>query len=122
MRLIALRISERKADAPFVLTGDFNAAESSPPVKWLKGEAEDQLLVIMVDTFRVLHPDEKTVGTFNRFKGDKSGAKIDYILTAPETKVLEAEIDFSMPEGRCISDHYPVTATIRFKTEAPPLT
>ncbi|MBN2685979.1 MAG: endonuclease/exonuclease/phosphatase family protein [Pontiellaceae bacterium] len=122
VRLIAQRIAERKADAPFVLTGDFNAAENSPPLKWLKGKVEDQPPVVLVDTFRVLHPDAKTVGTFNRFRGDNSGAKIDYILTEPTTKVLDAEIDFSMPEGRCISDHYPVTATIRFETEAPPLT
>ena len=122
VHLIAKRIAERKTNAPFVLTGDFNAAENSPPVKWLKGEAEEQPPVVMVDTFRVLHPDEKTVGTFNRFKGDKSGAKIDYILTSEETTVLDAGIDFSMPDGRCISDHYPVTATIRFKTVAPPFT
>ncbi len=109
VRLIAERIAKRKVDAPFVLTGDFNAAEDSPPLRYLTSGP-----LPMVDSFRVLHPDAPEVGTFNRFKGEKGGAKIDYILVAPATKVLSAEIDFSMPAGRCISDHFPVTASVRF--------
>ena len=111
VQLIAQRIAARKEGLPFILTGDFNAAESSPPLQWLKSTESP---VPMVDTYRVLHPEARTVGTFNRFKRDQSGAKIDYILTAPDVNVLAAEIDFSMPEGRCISDHYPVTACLRF--------
>ena len=118
VRLIAQRIASGKPDVPFVLTGDFNAAEESPPVGYLKGEGVDgngnKTPVAMVDTFRVLHPDAQEVGTFNRFRGEKGGAKIDYIMAAPETKVLAAEIDFSMPDGRCVSDHFAVTATLRF--------
>lgn len=113
VQLIAQRIATRKREVPFVLTGDFNSAEDSPPLLYLKGE---QGAVRVVDTFRVMHPDAKEVGTFNRFQGDKSGAKIDYILVSPETKVLAAEIDFTMPDGRCISDHFAVTATIRFQS------
>lgn len=110
VRLIAKRIASGKPDVPFVLSGDFNAAEHSPPLEYLKGDAWGT----SVDTFRVLYPDATEVGTFNRFKGKKSGAKIDYIMAARETKVLEAGIDFSMPEGQCISDHFAVTATLRF--------
>ena len=106
VRLIAQQIAARKAKAPYVLTGDFNAAENSPPLSFLKETK--------VDTYRILHPDATEVGTFNGFNGNKSGAKIDYILTAPETTVLAASIDFSMPDGQCISDHFPVTATLRF--------
>lgn len=105
VQLINKRIAAGTADVPFVLTGDFNAPETSPPLKFLKKEH-------LIDTFRVLHPNAVEVGTFNRFKGDKSGAKIDYILVEPGTKVIEAGIDFTMPQGRCISDHFPVTATL----------
>ena len=124
VRLIAERIAARKPDIPVVLTGDFNAAEDSPPVKYVKGTLEvddgSKTPVILVDAFRVLHPDEKVVGTSNRFVGDKSGAKIDYILVQPETRVLSADIDFSMPDGRCISDHFPVTATVAFHNDGEP--
>ena len=68
----------------------------------------------MVDTFRGLHSNAEEVGTFNSFRGEKSGAKIDYIMVAPGTKVLAADIDFFLPEGRSVSDHFAVTASIRF--------
>lgn len=111
IKLIAKRIAARSPDAPFVLSGDFNDAENSLPLRYLKSA---QSPANMTDTFRALHPDTTEVGTFNRFNGDKSGAKIDYIMVAPDTTVLKAAIDFSMPEGRCISDHFPVRATVRF--------
>ncbi len=117
IQLIAQRIAARKPEVPFVLTGDFNTAEDSLPIQYLKGKAHDSKTpVVMVDAFRVLHPDAKEVGTFNRFQGDKRGAKIDYIMTTSSTKVLAADIDFSMPAGRCISDHFAVTATVRFRS------
>ena len=109
MQLIIERIAGRDPSAPFVLTGDFNAGEDSPPLLTAKNGP-----LPMVDTFRVLHPRQTQVGTFNRFSGDAGGAKIDYILTTPDVKVRAAEIDQSMPDGRCISDHFPVTAVLRF--------
>ena len=116
--LIAERIHAGDRTVPFVLTGDFNAAEESPPLRYLKGETCDydsaRTRVPMVDSFRVLHPLEQNVGTGNGFRQGSGGAKIDYIMTAPESKVLAAGIDFSMPGGRYISDHFPVTATLRF--------
>lgn len=116
VQLIAKRIAAGKTGVPFVLTGDFNSTENSPPLKYLKGESDhSKSPVVMVDSFRVLHPKAQEVGTFNGFKGNKSGAKIDYILVAPKTKVLAASIDYSMPDGRCISDHFPVTASLRFE-------
>ncbi len=118
VRLIAKRVAARDRTVPFVLTGDFNSPEDSRALQYLRGEACDSVTawtrVPMVDTYRVLHPLETQVGTFNRFEGDSRGPKIDYIMTAPETRVLAANIDFSMPDDRCISDHYPVTANLRF--------
>ena len=66
----------------------------------------------MVDTFRVLHPDAKVVGTFNGFKGRKDGDKIDYILTTSDIKVLDAQIIYDNVDGRYPSDHFPVTAKL----------
>jgi len=70
--------------------------------------------VPMVDTFRVLHPDANDVGTFNAFKGDKTGDKIDFILTTSDVQALDAQIIRDNINGRYPSDHFPITARLRF--------
>ncbi len=110
--LIAQRIADRKIPEPYILTGDFNTSEDNPVVQYLTG---DETPAKMVDTFRVLDPDEKDVGTFNGFKGVTTGAKIDYILAEPGMKVLKAEIVKTNKNGSYPSDHFPVTATLAVK-------
>jgi len=94
VRLIVQRIRQRQYNDPFVLTGDFNAGEDNPAILYLKGgdPADKQMPLLMVDTFRVLHPEEKTVGTFNGFEGVTTGAKIDYIFVPPGVNIISAEI------------------------------
>jgi endonuclease/exonuclease/phosphatase family metal-dependent hydrolase len=118
--LLAERIKNRRYKDPFVVTGDFNVGESNPVVKYLKAESGLDLdsgqktvnPVQMVDTFRVLHPDITDVGTFNRFKGNKQGDKIDYIFVQSGTKVLEAQILYDNVDGHYPSDHFPVIARL----------
>ena len=124
--LLAQRIAGRELPAPVIVTGDFNAAEDNPAVQYLKGErplvgaGEDasKTPVVLVDSFRVLHPEAEEVGTFNRFKGDRSGPKIDYVFTQPGIKVLRADIVQDTTDGRCPSDHFPVTAELRLAAGA----
>jgi len=118
--LLARRIRERKHQDPFIITGDFNAGESNPAIMYLKGkailgegESKSENSVPVVDTFRVLYPDANEVGTFNAFKGNRRGEKIDFILTLPDVQVLEAQIVHTERNGRFPSDHFPVTARIR---------
>ena len=94
------------AGVPAVLMGDLNAGETNAAVASLKEGG-------LVDTLRVLKPDEKDVGTFNGFdpKGTK-GEKIDYVFTTPGWKVLDAGIDRSTFDARCPSDHWPVWAVV----------
>jgi endonuclease/exonuclease/phosphatase family metal-dependent hydrolase len=61
----------------------------------------------------VLHPDAAEVGTFNGFKGDRSGEKIDYVFVPAGVKVLEAKILHNNVDGRYPSDHFPVVARVR---------
>ena len=118
--LIAERIGQRKHKEPFIVTGDFNAGENNPAILYLKGlkalgdgkGSELKNPFAVVDTFRVLHPDVKDVGTFNEFKGIRTGDKIDYIFTMPGLKVLDAKIVHENIDGRYPSDHFPVTATL----------
>jgi len=110
--LIDRRIAKRAYPDPVVLTGDFNADESNPAILYVKGDpkAEAKCALPLVDAFRVRHPEAREVGTFNGFKGERSGGKIDYVFALPGTKVLEAKIIFDMSGGRCPSDHFPVMA------------
>jgi len=118
--LLAKRISERKHDDPFIVTGDFNAGESNPAIRYLKGEiplpglADGQSAnpIPMLDSFRVLHPDEKEVGTFNSFKGTRTGDKIDFILIPPTIKTLDAAILYDNTDGQYPSDHFPIKAKL----------
>jgi endonuclease/exonuclease/phosphatase family metal-dependent hydrolase len=121
--LLAQRIHSRKHPDPFIVTGDFNAGENNPVITYLKGKTklpEDETgkftPVPMVDTFRLLHPDAKNVRTGHSFRGTRKGSKIDYVFTPPGVKILEAQILYDNVDGRYPSDHFPVTATIRFPT------
>jgi endonuclease/exonuclease/phosphatase family metal-dependent hydrolase len=92
---------------PVVVAGDFNVGESNPALRALTAGGA------FVDTFRVLHPDEPTVGTFTGFRyGRVDGEKIDYIFVPPGTKVLSAAIVRTARDGRYPSDHFPVVARI----------
>lgn len=116
MILLVKRIVGRKRPDPFVVTGDFNAGEKNPAILLLKGKdkADSANPIPMVDTFRVLHGDAKKVGTFNGFKGTDTGGKIDYVLTTSDVRVLDAQILHDNDDGRYPSDHFPVTARLRF--------
>ena len=116
--LLAQRIRDREHPDPVIVTGDFNAGESNPAVRYLKGqsraeeEGHPENPVPLVDTFRLLHAEATEVGTFNRFKGDRSGEKIDYVFVQPGRMVLEAAILHDNEGRRYPSDHFPVLARL----------
>ncbi len=120
VELIVQRMERRDGVAPAIFTGDFNAGETNPAVLYLTGRAERASSdgspapprSVLIDTYRAVHPDEKDVRTFHGFQGGTPGEKIDYILTPPWARVLEAEIVRDNDAGRYPSDHYPVTARI----------
>jgi endonuclease/exonuclease/phosphatase family metal-dependent hydrolase len=116
--LLATRIAERALPAePVIVTGDFNVGEDNPAIHHLVGPPGGPAGAF-VDTFRVLHPDAKEVGTFTGFKfGSTTGAKIDYVLVQPGTTVLAAAIVRTSRDGRYPSDHFPVTATLRLPSK-----
>ena len=113
--LIIQRISKRKrSNEPIILMGDFNASENNPAIKIFKDEPLN-----LVDTFRVVKPDEKMVKTFHGFRGGSfSGGKIDHVFMLPKMgKVSSAEIVRFNKENRYLSDHYPVRAKLSFITD-----
>ncbi|MCL5281839.1 MAG: endonuclease/exonuclease/phosphatase family protein [Planctomycetes bacterium] len=120
--LIMSRLSSRKHPDPIVLTGDFNSGENNAVVRYLRGERRLEVVrngapenpLPLVDTFRLLHKDASAVGTAHSFKGGRSGNKIDYIFVTPGTEVLQADILHDSKDHRYPSDHFPITAAIRF--------
>ncbi|MBC7773522.1 MAG: nuclear transport factor 2 family protein [Pyrinomonadaceae bacterium] len=121
--LLLGHIARRATKDQVVWTGDFNAGEANPAVANVKGEVapgnkaegfepslERAALPVFVDSFRLRFPDERTVGTFNAFKGLAGGDKIDYIFVPRETRTLEAIINRTSKDGRYPSDHFPVSA------------
>jgi endonuclease/exonuclease/phosphatase family metal-dependent hydrolase len=119
--LLTQRIRSREHSDPFVVTGDFNVGESNPVVTYLKSQSrlsgggrwKHANPVPMVDTFRVLRPDANGVGTFNGFRGRRTGEKIDYVFAPSFAKVYEARILYDNEEGHYPSDHFPVIARLR---------
>ena len=111
--LLAERIAARRIlTEPVIVTGDFNAGESNAAVTRLTAP-QGGAAAPFVDTFRVRHPDEATVGTFTGFKfGQTTGDKIDYVFVQPGTDVLSAEIVRTSRNDRYPSDHFPVVARI----------
>jgi endonuclease/exonuclease/phosphatase family metal-dependent hydrolase len=116
IQLIMRNIAGQTNREPFLLMGDLNSGENNPVVKYLKGivPLEQANPIPVVDTFRVLHPKELDVCTFNHFTGNAGEAKIDYILIPPYGLTQEAAIVRTKRDGRYPSDHYPVTAHVRF--------
>jgi endonuclease/exonuclease/phosphatase family metal-dependent hydrolase len=106
--LLRQRIEARPfPDEPVIVTGDFNVGESNPVLAALSAGGA------FVDTYRVAHPDERTVGTFTGFRpGRIDGEKIDYVLVQPGTDVLSASIVRTSRGGRYPSDHFPVVARV----------
>ncbi len=123
--LLAQRIRDRAHADPVLVTGDLNAGENNPAVRYLKGRrrlgaAKNGLArnpVRLVDTFRALHPEADDVGTFNGFKGNSSGDKIDYIFAQPGIEVLQATILRDNGGDRYPSDHFPVLAALCLTAE-----
>ena len=107
-------IEERKHPDPFILMGNFNAAESNSVIAYLKGTMKltGYTPIPVIDSWRVLHPTKKAAGTSSRFNGYLDGPKIDYIFVTEDTQVTKASIVRTSRNGRYPSDHYPVTATL----------
>jgi endonuclease/exonuclease/phosphatase family metal-dependent hydrolase len=89
-----------------VLMGDFNChSEKSDEIK-------ECIKSNLIDSYRVMHPEEKNCGTFHNFSGIPDKEKIDYIF------VRGFQVDYSSiikdnQKGKYPSDHFPVHAIIK---------
>lgn len=105
-----IRETARKhSSRPVIVTGDFNCGDTSDPYKALFDGN------VLTDSFRVKYPQKQPKeGTFNGFKGTDTGARIDWVLHNDKFTTIDAAIDKTSKEGRYPSDHFPVTAVLRW--------
>jgi endonuclease/exonuclease/phosphatase family metal-dependent hydrolase len=117
VRQIGEHIFQQASNQPFVFMGDFNAPENSVTIQQLGKfkTKQEETIHLASDSFRMLHPQKKDVGTYHGYIGNNQGDKIDSIFVPPATKVLQASIVRTSSNDRYPSDHLPVTATLRFK-------
>lgn len=127
--LVAARIASRAHADPIILMGDFNAGESSAPIRFLRGEAERAVqddartsppALRLRDTLRTVHPDVTDDGTFGAWTGRRDGERIDWIFVSESFTVQDAAIVHDNAEGRYPSDHFPVRATLTLPTGTRP--
>lgn len=93
---------------PVILTGDFNCTDYNPAIKTILSSG-------LIDTYRKLHAKQQNEGTFNSFKGETSGDKIDFIFVSKDFETKSSEIVRTSYDGTFPSDHFPVTAVISFQ-------
>jgi len=104
--LILDRIGLLAPDLPSLILGDFNSGEDNPALTPLREAG-------FLDTYRVVDPDPAGDGTFGEYRGDSTGAKIDYILARGGWTIEAADILRRRSGTRDPSDHFPVTARVR---------
>ncbi len=116
---------------PFIIAGDFNVGEDNPAVMAMTtlhpklrhvdpehySELDKYMLTLddyrpFRDSFRVIHPNADSVGTFNSWTSNRTGDKIDYIFVSSKWDVVDAGILHEKVNGRYTSDHFPVYARI----------
>lgn len=112
-RLVKMNPNEE----PVVWMGDFNAVEGNPVLEFLSGRKSAIPAVDgfggLVDSFDALHAGEKKRGTLHFWMSDPNRQwKVDHILISKGGEVLESGI---LRGGEpYLSDHFPVTARVRF--------
>lgn len=121
--MLTKRIAERTSKDVFIVTGDFNSGEATAVQKYLRGGTMQHIEggtpargnpAPLTDTFRVDQPQATEVGTSHPFNGKTSGIKIDYIFAHGHFEVVSAAIVTTSRDGLYPSDHFPVTAVLRY--------
>lgn len=114
-RVISTRLPQIAAKLPALLTGDLNINEDNPAYAVLVKPTTPGA-IRWIDSFREVHPTRgPEEASFNGFKGTTKGSRIDFIFHTADFVATESTIDRTARDGRYPSDHYPVTAVLRWK-------
>jgi len=113
-KLLLAEIEKIAKDSLFVVTGDFNAKESTEIYKILVGMSGNKTTKLKLKDARYASINEPfgPTSTFNAFGPLIPDNKIDYIFVKEGMKVLEHGILADQWDGRWASDHLPVLAEV----------
>ena len=105
-------LDEHARGLPTIVTGDFNVHEDHAGLAAILAEGSDPMLG---DVYRLLHAEPQgDEATAHGFSGRTRGRRIDFILTSPAFTPEAATIDHTERAGHYPSDHYPVSAVLRY--------
>lgn len=115
-KLLRRKVLEVAAESRFIVTGDFNAGEDSPPYAALFAPSDAGQPQI-VDAYRKHQPKPlENEGTFSGFDAKTtSGARIDWVAVCDRWQIKSATIDRTQKDGRTPSDHCPINVVLRSK-------
>lgn len=110
-KLIRKKIIEITGNNPTIITGDFNTTPDSDVYKTMTQKNKN---LTLVDTKSISKSKPTGIDfTFNGFDPNiKEKQTIDFIFVRKGTTVLSHETIGDRPNGRFISDHYPVMCEI----------
>ncbi|PYI53490.1 endonuclease/exonuclease/phosphatase family protein [Paenibacillus flagellatus] len=105
-----MRVQRESDGIPAVLLGDFNSVPGDWPIRFLRGETEDEGGRALIDAYSAM---EGSPGlTAHGFRGGEAGEPIDYVFATPEFRVESVRVDRTEYGGGLPSDHYPIVAAL----------
>ncbi len=108
-RLLKRWAAQTARQCPLIVTGDFNADKNSSAYQHLAGGG------VLFDVFRQANPEGGNEATFHGFGHPDEEMAIDWILASSHFEGVTAEVDRTHEGGLYPSDHWPVTALLRWK-------
>ncbi|MDZ7375640.1 MAG: endonuclease/exonuclease/phosphatase family protein, partial [candidate division KSB1 bacterium] len=115
-RLILKRYGALSGSLPTILMGDFNLPPRSWTHQFFCGELDmDIIQGNFFDPWVALGKSDQNAGTFNGFRGDRSGERIDWILATSQITFKDIRIIHDQFDGKFPSDHFPVIAIADFQ-------
>jgi len=109
-KLLLAKTREIAGKFPFVVTGDFNAEESTDVYKILTGKAENSGNKLIDARYISRNGHFGGTSTFSGFKELELDRKIDYVFVKEGTEVYEHAVLSDRWDGLWASDHLPVLA------------
>lgn len=107
---------QKEEPLPTVLMGDFNVRPNNPLITRLRKNMHNYNIRLM-DAYAISHSGCLPVNTYHGFKGKQNGtAQLDYIFISDDLQVVNSYVDRTQMDGRYLSDHYPMVATLGFKS------
>lgn len=113
-RLLVAKTREIAGKFPFVVTGDFNAEESTDVYKILTGKIVNGGYKLLDARYASRNAHFGGTSTFSGFKELEAGRKIDYVFVKKGVEVYEHGVLSDRWDGLWASDHLPVLAEIAF--------